>query len=151
MLNIFKLILPIIVPSWRFFDVIAPSPRIQYTLLDNENVIVSEWSEFRPRPRHMSLLTMLKHMLWNAKWNESLFMISCAERILERSPSWEQSEIAILKRIHKNILYDNTLVDLKSAASLQFILILLEKKHNEIVQTVFFQSRIMPINKSGSE
>lgn len=29
-LNSFRLLLPAIVPSWRFFDEIAPSPRVEY-------------------------------------------------------------------------------------------------------------------------
>ena len=33
MRNPFKLLLPALIPSWSFFDVIAPSPRIEYALL----------------------------------------------------------------------------------------------------------------------
>ena len=32
MQNALRLLLPALIPSWRFFDVIAPSPRIEYAL-----------------------------------------------------------------------------------------------------------------------
>ena len=36
MLRTLKLLLPVLIPSWRFFDFIAPSPRIQFSLLKTE-------------------------------------------------------------------------------------------------------------------
>ena len=34
MLQTVKLLLPALIPSWRFFSTIAPSPRIEFALLD---------------------------------------------------------------------------------------------------------------------
>ncbi len=85
MLHTLKLLLPALLPSWNFFDVIAASPRIQFCLLTKENEPPPEWHEFRPRPEKLTLIQMLKRILWNPQWNESLFMVSCAERIIEHS------------------------------------------------------------------
>lgn len=99
MLQTLKLLLPALLPSWHFFDFIAASPRIQFTLLTAENNPLIEnrdWQEIRPRPVRLSLLQMLGRMLRNPRWNESLFLVGCAERLLE-SPT-THSEDEILKR-----------------------------------------------------
>ena len=70
MLRTLKLLLPALVPSWRFFDTIAPSPRIEYALLRNaeEPPSSDDWREFRPRPARQSAIRMLGRLLWNPVW-----------------------------------------------------------------------------------
>ena len=101
MVQVLKLFLPIIIPSWRFFDSIAPSPRIEFTLLETIQETSDNWQEFRPRPAKLSISNMLKRMLWNPRWNESLFLLSCAERLMI-SPS-RKSEEEIEKRIKNEL------------------------------------------------
>jgi hypothetical protein len=48
MLQTLKLLLPALIPSWRFFDTIAPSPRIEFTLLKTAQDASGAWREFRP-------------------------------------------------------------------------------------------------------
>ena len=97
----FKLLLPALIPSWNFFDLIAPSPRIQFSLFNDENKSTKNWQEFRPRPKHLSFSQMILRMLWNPRWNESLYLVSCAERIIENYT--KHSEIEILTRIKNNL------------------------------------------------
>ena len=97
MLQTLKLLLPALIPSWRFFDTIAPSPRIEFALLKTARDASGRWQEFRPRPARLPISTMLKRMFWNPRWNESLFLVSCAERLME-SPT-EHSSQEILARI----------------------------------------------------
>lgn len=97
MLNTVKLLLPALVPSWRFFSVIAPSPRVEITTLKTAKDRQCDWQEFRPRPDAVSVGTMLKRMFYNARWNETLFVMSCAERYT-KNPS-EHSREEILTRI----------------------------------------------------
>ena len=93
-----KLLLPALIPSWNFFDVIAPAPRVEYALLASPGDAAGTWREFRPRPVHVSVATMFRRLLWNPRWNETLFLMSCAERLVEdRTP--EHSEAEIFKRI----------------------------------------------------
>jgi hypothetical protein len=89
-----KLLLPAIIPSWRFFDRVTASPRIEFSIISNEKETPSHWQEFRPRPQHVSLITMLKRMASNSRWNESLFLVSCAERIMENPTAHSKTEIA---------------------------------------------------------
>lgn len=82
LLRILRLYLPAIIPSWRFFKEVAPSPRIELGLCAPGGM-PERWEEARPRPAHVSPLRMLRRMLWNPRWNETLFLTSCAERIVE--------------------------------------------------------------------
>ncbi len=141
MLSILKLLLPALLPSWRFFDVIAPSPRIHYTFIENKDDTPSEWVEFRPRPARLSFPVMLKRMMWNPEWNESLFMVSCAERIME-APT-QHSEDEILKRI----INDLEPSDLNASGYIQFRLMVIERVEGELEQQLVFESRIEPLQQ----
>src|SRR5262245_54705619 len=92
MLHTLKLLLPALLPSWKFFDTIAPSPRIEFTLLRTPNDI-PVWQEFRPRPAHLTIRTMLQRLFWNPRWNESLFLVSCAERLMQHPTDHSRQEL----------------------------------------------------------
>jgi hypothetical protein len=88
-----RLLLPALIPSWNFFDVIAPSPRIEYALTAAREDAPTEWLEFRPRPEHVSVPTMLMRLIWNPRWNQTLFVVSCAERLIDQPTDHSQDEI----------------------------------------------------------
>ncbi|MEH3045592.1 hypothetical protein [Sphingomonas adhaesiva] len=77
-----RLLLPAIVPSWRFFDAVGDSPRIDYALLAAPDGDTMDWIEVRSRPATASPGAMLRRLVWNAEWNEALFLTSLAERLL---------------------------------------------------------------------
>lgn len=76
------LLLPAIVPSWRFFDAVTASPRLDYALSPAVAAPAGPWQEFRPRPAVLRAGTMLRRLVWNPQWNESLYLVSLAERLL---------------------------------------------------------------------
>lgn len=141
LLQTFKLLLPALIPSWDFFESIAPSPRIQFSLLNSENQIEKTWTEFRPRPQSVSFTKMLKRMLWNPRWNESLFLVSCAERIVGNSSSELilHSEQEILKRIKNDLLQKHKSL---TASHFQFRLVFVQRQGKELKEDVSFISRI---------
>ena len=147
MLNIVKLLLPAIVPSWRFFDEIVPSPRIQYAILASDREPLQEWQEFRVRPRHMPFGKMLGRMLWNPRWNESLYLVSCAERLLEQPT--RHSEDEILARVARDPSVASAVEGLPGATFLQFRLMIIRRKGNELVREVVFESRCEDIARQG--
>ncbi len=103
-----KLLLPALIPSWNFFDVIAPAPRVEYALLASPGDTSGVWRAFRPRPEHVSLATMVKRLFWNPRWNQTLFVMSCAERLAEdRNPA--HSEAELFKRIAADLVADGAL------------------------------------------
>ena len=88
------LLLPALAPSWRFFPAVAASPRIEYRALGESGPGEAEWREFRPAPRKVSGGAMLKRMLWNPERNETLFLVTCAERLLSGEIEFARGEIA---------------------------------------------------------
>jgi hypothetical protein len=144
MLKPLKLLLPALLPSWNFFDIIAPSPRIQYALLESPDACAEQWQEFRPRPAHLSLAAMLGRLLWNPRWNESLFMMSCAERIYEHYTP--HSETEILQRIRAELLRDKVNPLPPDASSyLQFRLVFISRANNRWIEHIEYESRIVPL------
>ena len=81
-----RLLLPAIVPSWRFFDMVTASPRLDFALLATPDEAAGAWQEFRPRAAVLTVGTMLRRLFWNAEWNESLFLVSVSERLM-RAPT----------------------------------------------------------------
>ncbi|MBL1274556.1 MAG: hypothetical protein COB30_000550 [Ectothiorhodospiraceae bacterium] len=141
MLNTIKRLLPALLPSWRFFDFIVASPRIQFSLLKTENETSRQWQEFRPRPTQLSFAAMIKRLLWNPEWNESLFMVSCAERLLDQPT--QHSEDEILKRIQHDITKNHSDTSaIHEASHLQFRILLINRKGTELLQEIAFTSRI---------
>ncbi len=145
MLHTLKLLLPALLPSWNFFDVIAPSPRIQFSLLSKKDETPEEWQEFRPRPAKLTFIQMLKRLLWNPKWNESLFMVSCAERIIAQPAQriQQHSEDEILKRIIRILPESN--LNLATANYLQFRLVLVQRQGEQLQHEIVFYSRIQAL------
>jgi hypothetical protein len=132
MLKPLMLLLPALIPSWRFFDVIAPSPRIEYTLLSSPTETANDWREFRPRPQRVSLPAMLGRLFWNARWNETLFLVSCAERLMQQPTAHSEDEI--VRRIASD-LGDET-----RQPWLCFRLVFLSREGDAVRSDVLFRS-----------
>ena len=94
MLKSLKFFAPVLIPSWRFFDTIAASPRIEFAFLGAADETAAGWQEFRPRPQNLSFGTILRRLFWNPRWNETLFLTSCAERLLENPTEHSVTEIS---------------------------------------------------------
>ena len=136
-----KLLLPALIPSWNFFDIIAPSPRIQYALLNNKGRL-SDWQTFQPRPQHLSLCQMLRRLWCNPKWNESLFMMSCAERLME-FPT-RHSEDEILKRLICRLRDERLLSG--DEQGLQIRLLTVQREGADLIQELVYESRVVDLS-----
>lgn len=77
-----RLLLPALMPSWRFFDAVTASPRLDFALLAGPDDEAPLWHAFRPRPPHLGFAAMARRMVWNPQWNEALFLVSLAERLV---------------------------------------------------------------------
>lgn len=143
MLNVFKLLLPALVPSWRFFDIIAPSPRIQYALLPAAQADAADWQAFHPRPQQLAFISMCKRLFWNPSWNDILFTVSCAERLLQQPT--RHSEDEILKRIGREILSTAAPQTVSDTGFLQFRLLLIQRQGTQLLEQIAFYSRIVAL------
>ncbi len=87
-------LLPALLPSWQFFDVIGPAPRIEYRWLSSSASPVGAWRPFRPRPAHLNAAQLIGRLCWNPAWNETLYVMRCAERVLEGDTGFPVAELA---------------------------------------------------------
>lgn len=133
MLHTARLLAPALIPSWRFFKEVAPSPRIEYAVMPDANRIPTEWTEARPRPAHLSFGAMLARMLWNPRWNETLFLVSCAERLVDAPTDHSVEEIR--KRLARDLAADGVL---------RFRLVFVRREGTRIVKSVEYQSPAFP-------
>ena len=145
MLKTLKLLLPALIPSWRFFDTIGPSPRIEYMVSNTKNGEINNtnhWHSLRPRPHRITVINMLKRLLWNPHWNEDLFLTSCAERLM-RSPS-KHSAQEIVNAIRAEISYDREMQTDNATlpSSLQFRLVFLNREKDSIARHLVYTSEI---------
>ena len=146
MLKTLKLLLPALIPSWNFFDIIAPSPRIEFTLLNTSRETPTQWQEFRPRPAHIPLTTLLKTLFWNPWWNENLFLVSCAERLMA-NPT-EQSHQEIANRIQADL--NQSPFDLANKTSFQFRLIFVSRHGTKLETQVAYLSPVLSLSQGAA-
>jgi hypothetical protein len=144
MLQSLKLFLPALIPSWRFFETVEASPRIEFALLEVEGGKAADWQEFRPRPTHLSFRSMFKRLLWNPAWNESLFLVSCAERLMD-NPT-EHSRQEIIGRIIAQI--EQRSIDVDGTPYVQFRLAFVRREGEELEKNIGYISPVYKISQS---
>jgi hypothetical protein len=109
-----RLLLPAIMPSWRFFDAVTASPRLDYALLAHPDGAGQQWQEFRPRPAVLSLGAMLGRLLWNPQWNESLYLVSLSEWLITSTSvttevhSQRELLLRVARHLHRNTACDES-------------------------------------------
>lgn len=129
------LILPVLIPSWRFFKTIEPSPRVQWALVPAADNGAREWHEFRPRPLHITPFEMMWRLFWNPARNDALFVVSCAERIAEHPTRHSIDEIN--RRILSEVAHSQT--DLMGRL-LQFRLVFVSRTDAGISEEIVYVS-----------
>lgn len=132
------LLLPALLPSWRFFDVITASPRIEYALIGASGM-ATNWQEFRPRPAKLPLSSYLIRLFWNPDWNETLFLVSCSERHLSHPNPHSLTEI------ENRLLAKRPPASEAQAKSLQFRIILVSREGMELTREVAYLSEPMAL------
>ena len=140
----FQYLLPALIPSWRFFDSIRPSPRIEYTIVAKADDPAAHWQEFRPRLEHLPVATMLWRLLWNPLWNESLFMVSCAEKLIDEPSAMREDEL--LTRIARGELGDKA----TGPAYLMFRIVVVKRDGEQITRRVGFVSSARRLDDAGA-
>ncbi len=85
-----RLILPILFPSWRFFNSIGPSPR---NMLQFD---AGPWFEYAPKPLQLGLLERLRRLIYNPLGNRVLFVQSCAVRLFDGHDSRAEENIFLI-------------------------------------------------------
>lgn len=136
-----RYLLPALLPSWRFFDAIGPSPRIEYCLLADESTAL-DWQPFRPAPQHLALPQLFLRLFWNPARNESLYLLSSCEKILQRESAQAQQVIA--GRIAQ-ALQAGEITAVNSARLFRFRLLEVQREGNDITRQEVFMSPAFPL------
>ncbi len=139
-LRVFKLLLPALFPSWRFFDVIAPSPRIKIAFVEKPEDQGDLWRPVRPPPARLSSSNLVSRFFWNPHWNETLFMASCAERLIQ-NPT-EHSSREIESRIRADLAAE--VPEEERRPFFRFRLVFVSRFEGEIRRDVTFLSPAFP-------
>lgn len=100
-----RLILPAIVPSWRFFDAVGDSPRIDHAVVATRDAPVTDWHSHDPRIGYLSPARMVHRLFWNPAWNDGLYRVSLAERLLtsDDAATVAHSERELMRRIARDL------------------------------------------------
>ena len=122
-----RLLLPVIFPSWRFFKDVGPSPRVQYRLL--EKGAAQDWRDAWPRPDRVRPGEMARRLFWNAEWNAYLFSVTCAERLIEGHKEYFEDMLTRLVAAR---------VAARPGSGLQIRVVMLERKFGGIERTTAY-------------
>ena len=96
MMQMLRLLLPALIPSWRFFKSVEPSPRVQWAITHSRAETSTKWQDYRPRPQWIGPSQMLARLFWNPWWNECLHMLSLSERVIA-----DPTEYALIEMVRK--------------------------------------------------
>jgi hypothetical protein len=135
-IKIIKLLLPILQPSWQFFKEIAPSPRIEFRLLEHIEENLS-WIEFRPRPEKLSILSHFYRFFYNAEWNETMYMTNCAESLIVEPT--EHADTEIKNRIKRYLLKEGYKLENKF---FEFRITFIYRRQSALEAHVLYQSSL---------
>lgn len=81
MIRAFRLLLPVLFPSWRFFAEVGPSPRIEWRRI--EGPCHGPWRPVFIWPERISGAAQIKRLFFNPAWNAQLYLVTCAEKLAE--------------------------------------------------------------------
>ena len=150
-----QLLLPALIPSWRFFDRIGPAPRIEFALCQTADDTVDDtaddtsvqWQEVRPRPAHVPATSLLARLFWNPRWNECLYLVSCAERLLD-DPSPRRAT-ALWTRVAQIVQTDHASAAITHSAYLRVRIVSVMREHDRVVRHVSFVSEAHRLDSSS--
>lgn len=74
---------PVLVPSWRFFDTIAASPRLQYSPCDETGGPQGPWTEVLVSRPTRSTRDVLTELFFSPARNDALYLADCCDRVVE--------------------------------------------------------------------
>ena len=80
-----RLLGPVLIPSWRFFDGVGASPRLEYAIAEHAADEPAQWHTLPLNVANVSITQLLWRLVYNAARNDQLFLVSCCERVLEAS------------------------------------------------------------------
>ena len=134
MWHVLTLLLPALIPSWRFFQTVEASPCVQWTV-DPAGSDVN-WQGFDLRPDRITPWGMLVGLFWNPERNEALFLVTCAERIAEAPTDHALGELR--HRVRAGLIRHG--IAAAGLHALRFRLVFVERQGTDLIEQVVFES-----------
>ncbi|MGB0660249.1 MAG: hypothetical protein ACPGNV_08700 [Mangrovicoccus sp.] len=131
-----SLLLPALFPSWRFFRTIAPSPRVEYAWLSQPDAEPANWQPARPRPARLDFAMMLRRLLWNPKWNETLYWVSLSERVAHSASAHAADQLG--QRLRRDLLENGSAPP--QAPFFTYRLIFISRQDGQLQREVIYSS-----------
>lgn len=91
----------------------------------------------------MSGYRLLRRMFWNARWNEQLYMVSLAERLVVYPT--QHSHQHMLQRIQQELFEQKSLT---GKNWLKFRLVFIHREGNRLIEEVGYESDTIQIEAS---
>ena len=148
MLHALKLLMPALFPSWRFFDVIAPSPRIEVAMVDTPALGEPDedaWRTCRPTPARLGPMDRIVSLFWNPQWNETLYLATCAERLMQGAGEHPGREIR--RRLRRDLASqrdESQATEEPRAAYFRFRLVFVSRQGERLRRDVAYVSPAYP-------
>lgn len=111
-----------------------------------------QWQEFRPRPQNLTFMQMAKRMVWNPWWNETLFITSCAERLIKDEQEYgAHSTAEIISRIRQGIEKGKFAPDTfdtndRRSKFFQFRLTFVSRQNEQLEKHILFTSNVVSLD-----
>lgn len=133
-----RLLFPALMPSWRFFDRIGAAPSLEFGVTRASADAVTHWRAVRTRPPHVSLGRMLASLVWNPRGNESLYLVSCAERLID-DPSAARAD-ALWRRVASVVRDEPPAPGADAGAFMRIRVVEVAREQGRLVRHVAFVS-----------
>lgn len=102
---------------------------------------MSEWSQVNFKPEQLTFKQTIGRLFWNPEWNEYLYLMTCAERLVE-TPDFHWVE-EINTRLAKRI-------ELPVGSTLQFRLVFVERSGEAVAPSVSYVSTPLPMAENSA-
>ena len=87
--NLARLVLPALIPSWRFFDRIGPAPIVRVSTTAEP----LHWRQIPPRVATRRPAELIASLFHNPSRNEALYVQSLAERLITQDDAHAAREL----------------------------------------------------------
>lgn len=133
--NLYGLLMPTLFPSWRFFEEVGPSPRIEY-----RTEVDAPWLPVTDLPERLGPWTMLRRLFFSPGWNEHLFLVSTATRLAVDPMVRDVEEIAA--RLSRRL-------GPSGATAYQFRISFVAREDGKVGQFVFYESTLRALGDTA--
>ncbi len=104
----------------------------------------TEWAEARPIPARVSVVRMLRRLVWNPRRNQQLYMVGLAERLADTPTQHSKDELAHMVRA--SLAPVSQRAGGQQTGSFAYRVIFVQREGEELVRFLDYESPEFPID-----